>query len=172
MKPEEMLATLKKGVKVKESRIDEKTYVGAKKKRTVKSVWLTVDPRDLRTAVSALIKAHPDPHFSVCSGYDMGKTVEMLYHFTINYGQRGAETAVTFKAAIDKKSLSIDTITDMVPAAIISEREMQEMLGVKVRNIPDGRRLFLDETFPKGVYPWRKDEKGPHKLVRNVHGGK
>lgn len=172
MKPEEILASLKKDVKgIKDARIDEKTY-NLKKKYAVKSIWLTVGAKDLRTAVAALIKAHPDPHFSVCSGYDLGKTVEMLYHFTVNYGQRAAETAVTMKVPLDKKALTIDTITDMVPAAIISEREMQEMLGVKIRNIPDGRRLFLDETFPKGVYPWRKDEKGPHKLIRNVHGGR
>jgi membrane-bound hydrogenase subunit beta len=35
------------------------------------------------------------------------------------------------------------------------------MMGVEVVGIPDKRRLFLPEDFPEGVYPWRKDEKGP-----------
>ena len=43
------------------------------------------------------------------------------------------------------------------------------MLGVVVEGIPDGRRLFLPEDFPKGVYPWRRDEKDLKKLYRNLH---
>ena len=43
------------------------------------------------------------------------------------------------------------------------------MLGIKVIGIPDSRRLFLPDDFPDGVYPWRKNEKGMEKLIRNLH---
>jgi len=43
------------------------------------------------------------------------------------------------------------------------------MLGVTIKGIPDSRRVFLTDDFPEGVYPWRKDEKGPRKLIRNLH---
>ena len=57
----------------------------------------------------------------------------------------------------------------MIPGALISERELQEMLGVKIKGIPDSRRLFLPKEIPRGVYPWRRDSKGLGKLVRNLN---
>ena len=70
---------------------------------------------------------------------------------------------------LPKSKPEIETISDLIPGAVITEREKQEMLGVKVINIPDNRRLFLPEDFPEGVYPWRKNEKGMEKLIRNLH---
>ncbi len=170
MTAESILNGFKAALKAKltEGRISEKVFKMRKKDMSVHGVWFRVDRKHLLDAVSYLCEKYPDPHFSVCSGYDMGKSVEMIYHFMVNYGVRNGETSVNIKVGIPKKDLTIDTITGLVPAAIISEREMQEMLGVRILKIPDGRRLFLDGTFPKGVYPWRRDEKGPHKLVKDI----
>ena len=49
------------------------------------------------------------------------------------------------------------------------EQEKQEMLGVKVKGIPKDERCFISHDFPKGMYPWRRDETGPDKMVRNLH---
>ena len=68
-----------------------------------------------------------------------------------------------------KTKPEIETICDYIPGTLITEREKQEMLGVKIIGIPDTRRLFLPDDFPKDVYPWRKDEKGMEKLIRNLH---
>jgi len=43
------------------------------------------------------------------------------------------------------------------------------MLGVKIKGIPDSRRVFISDDFPQGMYPWRNDETGPQKMVRNLH---
>jgi membrane-bound hydrogenase subunit beta len=43
------------------------------------------------------------------------------------------------------------------------------MLGVTIIGIPDDRRCFVPEDFPKDVYPWRRDEKGPEKFYKNLH---
>lgn len=66
---------------------------------------------------------------------------------------------------IPKSDPKVPTITDMIPGALFTERETQEMMGVVVENIPDQRRLFLPDDFPIGVYPWRKDETGPEKML-------
>jgi membrane-bound hydrogenase subunit beta len=48
---------------------------------------------------------------------------------------------------------------------------LQELsLGVEVVDIPDGRRLFLPDDFPDGVYPWRTDETGPQDMLRVLPG--
>ena len=70
---------------------------------------------------------------------------------------------------LPKSKPEIETICDYIPGALITEREKQEFLGVKIIGIPDDRRLFLPDDFPKGVYPWRRDETGPDKLYRNLH---
>ena len=43
------------------------------------------------------------------------------------------------------------------------------MLGIKVIGIPKDNRVFISEDFPEDIYPWRRDETGPEKMVRNLH---
>ncbi len=170
MTPESVLKSFKNkfGTKVRKGMVEK---IPHKMKHTnhLKRVWFEVDRTALKKAVRHLCKQYPDPHFSVCSGYDAGKNIVINYHFTVNYAHRTGEIVLTMKVNLPKKDPVVDTITGIIPGALITEREMQEMLGVKIKGIPDSRRLFLDETFPKGVFPWRNDEKGPEKLVRRTN---
>jgi len=58
---------------------------------------------------------------------------------------------------ISEKELEIDSITPNVPAAGWAEREVQDLLGIKMINHPDPRRLAVADDWPEGVYPFRKD---------------
>ncbi len=138
------------------------------KQRPMKLIWFTVDRKSFRRAVKLLSKIQI-PHLSVTSGSDIGDHVELIYHFAVNYGYRGDEVSVSIKVHLPKDDLTIPTITDMVPGAITTEREKQEFLGITVKGIPDSRRLWLDEDFPKDRYPWRWDETGMEKMSRYVH---
>jgi membrane-bound hydrogenase subunit beta len=122
-------------------------------------VWLTIDKAHIKKAVRALIDLHY-PHLTVISGCDLGENVELTYHFFIYYGRGRDEYGVFLKFLLPKSDLTIDTITGMVPGALTSEREKQEFFGIQVIDIPDGRRMFLPDDFPEGLYPWRKDETG------------
>jgi len=51
------------------------------------------------------------------------------------------------------------SVTDIFPGAVLYERDLMEMLGVKVENHPDPRRLFLPEDWPEGNYPLLKEAK-------------
>jgi hypothetical protein len=31
--------------------------------------------------------------------------------------------------------------------------------------------VFVADDIPQGIFPWRRDETGPAKLVRNLHEG-
>lgn len=135
----------------------------------VERLWISIERHSFREAVKYLCGICEMPHFSVIAGTDLGETIELNYIFTLGYGKKFSEFCVVLKVALPKKDLVVPTITGFVPAALISEREIQEMLGIKVEGIPDSRRLFLPEEFPKGVFPWRRDEKGPGKLVRNLN---
>lgn len=134
----------------------------------MKVLWLTVDRENFRDAVKAVSEIQV-PHLSVTSGSDKGDIVELIYHFHVNYGYPREETSVNMKVQLPKDDLTIPTITDMVPGAVTTEREKQEFLGVEVVDIPDSRRLWLDENYPEDKHPWRWDDKGMEEESRHVH---
>ena len=125
-----------------------------------RQVWIRIGREALRSVVKRLIDIHY-PHFVVTAATDLGETIELPYIFRIFVGVLRQEIMVTVAAVIPKTDLVVDTLSDLIPGVLLSEREKQEMMGVTVANIPDGRRMFLPEDFPQGVYPWRKDETGP-----------
>ncbi len=49
------------------------------------------------------------------------------------------------------------SVTPKVPAAVWSEREVQDMFGLHASGIIDNRNLVLPDDWPQGVYPLRKD---------------
>jgi membrane-bound hydrogenase subunit beta len=172
MNAHEVMHSLKKelGEKIRDMRFQEISQ-GAVKRHNILRLWLTVDKDALKEAVACLARIHENPHFSVISGYDLGKSIELTYHFMLNYASRLAEFSVSMKVMLGKKDLKVDTISGIIPGALVSEREISEMLGVEFVGTPDGRRLFLHGDFPKGVYPWRRDGTGPERLVRNLNEG-
>ena len=133
-----------------------------------RQIWIKVAREALRPAIQKIISIH-FPHVAVISFADTGAQVDLMYHLYIYWGVPRQEILVTLKVSLDKTDLKVPTITGIIPGALTSEREKQEMLGIEVVGIPDGRRLFLPDDFPQGVYPWRKDETGiPPDMVKNL----
>ena len=48
-------------------------------------------------------------------------------------------------------------VSPKVPAAVWSEREVQDMFGLHALGIIDNRNLVLPDDWPQGIYPLRKD---------------
>jgi membrane-bound hydrogenase subunit beta len=142
------------------------------KKNKFRSLWVEVKQSVFRDAVEHICHLQKYPHLAIISSSDLGAEVELIYHFTIYYGHHLEELSLGLRVKLLKSDLRIPTITDLIPGAIFTERETQEMMGIEVVGIPDGRRLFIGEDVPEGVYPWRKDETGPEKLLRVLPGRK
>lgn len=172
LSPEQVVErfTTKFGAAIQDTRIDVRRE--GKKKEPSYNIWIDLEQGLLKPAISTLIELDY-PHLAVISGSDMGDSIRLLYHFTLYYGRVKGEYTVTFAVLLPKEDLSIPTISDLIPGAVFSEREKQEFLGVQVTGIPDNRRLFLPEDFPKGIYPWRKDTTGvPDSMVKNLWASK
>lgn len=148
-------------------RIERRTS-GIKKIEFV-HIWMNVSNNAFKDAIKHLISLHPSPHFAVASGYDLGDTIELVYHFSLYYGLTHKEISLNMTVPLPKTNPVIDTITDLIPGALISEQEKQEMLGVVVKGIPTNTRVFISDDFPENMYPWRRDETGPASQVRNLH---
>jgi len=154
------------GDKVIDFRV-EKRKIGVKKNEQ-KMVWFRVERSVFKDAVKHLLDLQ-FPHLSVVSGNDVGENIELIYHFTVNYGEHLREIPVNISVEVPKNDLKIPTICDLIPGALVTEREKQEMLGITVESIPDSRRMFLPDDFPENVYPWRKDEKGiPENMIKKL----
>ncbi len=96
--------------------------------------------------------------FVIATGIDSDDCFEVLYHFSND------ETGhvVTVKAFIrDRQNPSIESISPFVPGAEWIEREVHDILGIEFKNHPNMRRLILNDDWPEGVYPLRKDCPAP-----------
>jgi Ni,Fe-hydrogenase III component G len=92
--------------------------------------------------------------FVISTGVDAEDRFEVLHHFCDDV----SGTVVTVKAFIrDRHRPEIDSITPLIPAAEWIEREMHDLLGITFRNHPNPQRLILEDDWPEGVYPLRKE---------------
>jgi len=169
LSPEEIVKFFKDEFKNKifDSRIEK--HVRGLKKTEFYHIWIRTDRNLIKDIVKHLMKLEKYPHLAVTSGYDTGEKIELVYHFSIYYGLKGKEININVTVELPKSDPTIDTITDLIPGALITEQEKQEMLGITVKNIPKNNRVFISEDYPEDTYPWRKDEKGPEKTIRNLH---
>jgi len=165
MKPEEIMELLKKNLNksaIIDTRIETKT--AGVKKNSYSVIWLQINPQNLKEATKFL-NTIQFPHFAIISGNDTGKEIELIYHFSIYYGERFKEISINLTTYLPKEDLRVPTITDLIPGAQTAEREIKEMLGVTIEGLPDLSNVFLPQDFPKNIYPLRKDEKGAAKMV-------
>jgi len=160
MKPDEIVELFKTGLNesaIIGSRVETKT--AGVKKNTYNVIWLQVNPQNLKDAVK-LLSSIQFPHFAIISGSDIDKEIELIYHFSIYYGERFKEISINLTTYLPKDDLRIPTITDLIPGAQTTEREIKEMFGVTIEGLPDLPNIFLPQDFQKGVYPLRRNEKG------------
>jgi membrane-bound hydrogenase subunit beta len=90
-------------------------------------------------------------HLSTISGVDKGEVFEVLYHFANEY------SSLTVRTQTPRVEPKVPSISEVIPGAILYERELQDMFGIVVENIPDPRPLVLPDDWEQGVYPLRKD---------------
>ena len=94
--------------------------------------------------------------FVIATGIDSDHWFEILYHFAND------ETGhiVSVKAFIrDRENPQIESIAQFLPGAEWIEREIHDILGIEIKNHPNMRRLILQDDWPEGVYPLRKEVK-------------
>jgi len=109
--------------------------------------FVTVGAADLLEAVKILKEKLDFAYVATISGVDLGESFEILYHFAIPGAQLNVRTQVP------KSNPHIESICPVIPGAILYERELQDMFGLKVDHIPDPRPLVLPDDWPAENYP-------------------
>ncbi len=69
------------------------------------------------------------------------------------------ETTIVLRTYVDRDNPEINSILDLIPAALAPECEIHDLLGVVFKGNPALRRPFFvpEELVEKGIYPLRKD---------------
>ncbi len=96
------------------------------------------------------------------TGIDFIDNLGVIYHLESTKYRHLIQITVKIS---DRDNPEVDSIHEIFPAAYFNEMEAHEMFGIKFKNHPDLKHLFLPEDWDKG-YPMRKDYKDVNMLVR------
>jgi len=119
----------------------------------LRRIFIKVATADLVPAVALLRDKYDCAFLSTITGLDTGEAFEFLYHFA------SPVTTIHVRTQVPRSDPRLPSICSVIPGAVLYERELQEMFGIVVEGIPDGRRLNLPDDWPDGQYPMRKDWK-------------
>ncbi len=125
-------------------------------RKTGETFWLNFDCPRLKDIMKRLKEAGIY-RLSAIVGVDLGDDIEIIYHLV--YGNQ----KINLRTRVPKARPEIQTITGIYPGADLFERELMEMLGVKVKNHPNPKRLFLATDSPEN--PLRKVSSKPDRIV-------
>jgi Ni,Fe-hydrogenase III component G len=112
--------------------------------------WVVLTPGELIPAVIALREKLSIVQLAVIVGEDVRDAFLGNYIFT-------GEKVVVLQVRMDHEKPEVPTLADIVPGAIVYERELKDLFGINPVGHPDIRRQALPEEWPEGVYPLRKD---------------
>jgi len=109
--------------------------------------------------VIAFLKDNGFVHLSGITGLQSGDSFELLYHLN------GGGILLTVRVNLPLKNDVIPTITDIIPGALLYEREIHDLFGVKFEGHPNLGPLILPDDWPADNYPLRKNrtQKGNRK---------
>jgi len=162
---QDLLSYLQENLKesILDSRIETRT-AGVKKEEFY-NIWLEVTKEKFKDAVKLLMRLQY-PHIAIIAGNDTGEKIDLVYLFSLFYGEKFKEISINLKVSLEREKPSIESITDLIPGAQTTEREIKEMFGIDFVGLPDMRNIFLPEDFPKDIFPFRKEQKGLDELVQ------
>lgn len=117
-----------------------------------KRVYLGVDSQVIPDTAQ-LMYNDLNARLQTASGVDAPREMEILYHWALDR----IGMLVTVRTRIDRDQPEIASITGICPAAEWIEREMWELLGISFTGHSDLRHLVLQDDWPEGKFPLRRD---------------
>ena len=123
-------------------------------------IYATVPREKIVDAAKAINKEFDTRYICVIGARDAGDNIELVYPFALEKEER----LIVLKTHVPKSDPNIDTITNVIPGAVLYEREAFEMLGINFRGHPQMEILFLPETWGDKGNPLRKDWVDPRKI--------
>jgi NADH:ubiquinone oxidoreductase subunit C len=89
---------------------------------------------------------------SAISGLDEGNNFAVIYHLS-----EDGRTMFNLRTRLPRDNPSITSVTKYFANADVYERELMDLLGIKIIGLAEGHRYPLADGWPKDEFPLRKD---------------
>ncbi|OPX64262.1 MULTISPECIES: NADH-quinone oxidoreductase subunit C [unclassified Methanoregula] len=117
-------------------------------------IAVKTDPGRLHDAITTIQAVLGFDRLITISTVDRGGTFELLYHLIGPH-----RIIVSLAVDIPRTRPVMPTMSDLLPPAGIYERQIHDLFGIVFEGHPDLTRVVLNEDWPAGEYPMRKDWK-------------
>lgn len=117
-------------------------------------VRLRLDVKDLRDGIVRARDRLACDHLIHLAAVDTGKAFELHYHFTGPH-----RTVLTLVVERTRDAPQVPSVADLLPPAGLYERQIHDLFGIVFEGHPALRRVILNDDWPEGEYPLRKDWK-------------
>jgi Ni,Fe-hydrogenase III component G len=113
-------------------------------------IYVLIKTEKLRDAVTYLKEKEGLFHLATITGVDLGEEREINYHLN------RPNLIFTIKVRVPSEKPVVPSITDIIPGAVLYEREVNDLIGVYPEGHPNPKRLLMTEEWPEGIYPLLK----------------
>jgi NADH:ubiquinone oxidoreductase subunit C len=135
--------------------------IGGKVSSAKKSVILNVSSDRVVEACSKVHALSGLYHLSTITGIDLGENIELSYHFWKD------KTFTVVRTQVPKKEARISSISSAIPASVLYEAEVKDLLGVVFEGNPFMKtKLLLPDDYPAEAPPPLRKEADPAKIRR------
>jgi len=121
-------------------------------RKSERRAYIEIAPETVFEASSVMFR-EIGARLQIATGIDTPAGIEVMYHWALD----GDDCVVTVRTLLSRTKPELESIAKMYPAAEWIEREIWELLGVAFDGHPDMRHLLLDDSWPAGNYPMRRN---------------
>jgi membrane-bound hydrogenase subunit beta len=117
-------------------------------------IMVRTDPDRLHDAISTVQAVLGFDRLITISTLDTGESFELLYHMIGPH-----RIILSLAVSLPRTKPVMPTTSDLLPPAGIYERQIHDLFGIVFAGHPDLKKVILNEDWPAGEYPLRKDWK-------------
>jgi membrane-bound hydrogenase subunit beta len=115
-------------------------------------IFATVPSVNFREVFTFAINDLGFTQLCTITGLDEGEQLSAMYNLARKDG-----IMLILKIFLPKDNPILYSISDIFPGGHYYEREMIDLLGMKVEGLAEGKRYPLPDNWPENTYPLRKD---------------
>ena len=118
----------------------------------VRRIFAQTPAADLPAVFDHVVKEMKFCILSSITGLDEGQTLGLIYHLARENG-----IVLNLSTSVPKDKPVLKTVTSYFPAADVYEREVIDLLGMRIEGLPQSDRYPLPDNWPANQFPLRKD---------------
>ena len=103
---------------------------------------VTIPSGSLLEITNLRVSSYGFYHLSTITGIDTRSSIEVMYHFW-------NKTGLTLRVVLQYDTMMLNSVTELIPGALLYERELSEMFGITIDGL-DAAPLLLPDNWDGG----------------------